>query len=66
MYLTQKTERAMKKITKLLDGYELETCGNIIYTPNCTITVRKGEIDVNDQPVSLDDVISFVASVEGR
>ena len=66
MVLTRKTEQVMKKITKTLADYELEVVGNIIYTPNCTITVRKGEIDINDQPLNLDDVRSFVDNVEGR
>ena len=66
MYLTQKTERTMRKITKLLNGYELETIGNIIHTPNCTITVYKGDIDINDQPIEMEDVSSFVAFVEGK
>lgn len=66
MILTQKTERVIKKLEKLLsDKYEIEVLGNAILTPNCTIEVWKGKIQFNEKPAELDEVIERVAEVEG-
>jgi hypothetical protein len=67
MRLTVKTESQIKKIIKALNGYQLahEVLGNQIDTDNCTILVRKGNIQVNEEPVdNIEDMLIKVLDVE--
>lgn len=70
MYLTTKTEKAMKKIINSLEPYyTLEIIGNQILTPNCTIEVNRGAITVNEVPVfnnNLQEVYSIIVEEESR
>lgn len=67
MILTRKTERVINRIEKMLSGkYEIEVVGNMILTPNCTVEVWKGQIEVNEKSAEFDEVVGMVAEVEGR
>jgi len=54
------------KIVKLLKSknYMLQLSGHVIYTPHCTIEVFRNGIDINEQRVEFDQVLSIVKEAE--